>query len=64
MCNPWASNQWTEEWNTTTSYDGTDIPDEERTRLKHMNWPTNEKTWENLMKMLMKMKLRRKNFFI
>ncbi len=49
MCNPWASNQWTEEWNTTTSYDGTDIPEEERTRLKHMNWPTNEKTWENLM---------------
>tara|TARA_B100000700_G_scaffold273618_1_gene318091 strand:- start:586 stop:1842 length:1257 start_codon:yes stop_codon:yes gene_type:complete len=49
MCNPWASNQWTKEWNTTTSYDGKDIPDEERTRLEHMDWPTNEKTWENLM---------------
>ena len=49
MCNPWASNQWVEEWNTTTSYDGKDIPKEERTRLEHMDWPTNEKTWENLM---------------
>lgn len=49
MCNPWASNQWVEEWNTKTSYDGTDIPQEERDRLTHMNWPTNEKTWENLM---------------
>ena len=49
MCNPWASNQWVKEWNATTSYDGKDIPEEERTRLEHMDWPTNEKTWENLM---------------
>ena len=49
MCNPWASNQWVEEWNTKTSYDGSTIDQQERDRLTHMNWPTNEKTWENLM---------------
>ena len=49
MCNPWASNQWVEEWNSKTSYDGSTIDQQERDRLTHMNWPTNEKTWENLM---------------
>ena len=41
MCNPWASNQWVEEWNTKTSYDGSTIDQQERDRLTHMNWPTN-----------------------
>lgn len=49
MCNPWASNQWVEEWNNLTSYDGSDIDQEERTRLTDMNWPRNPKLWEHLM---------------
>ena len=48
MCNPYASNQWVKEWNANTSYNGKDIPNEERIRLSKMDWPENEKTWENL----------------
>jgi sulfatase maturation enzyme AslB (radical SAM superfamily) len=52
MCNPWASNQWTEEWSNLTSYDGSNIDDTERTRLAKMDWPQNPKLWENLMSII------------
>ena len=48
MCNPYASNQWVKEWNANTSYNGKDISAEEKTRLSKMDWPENEKTWQNL----------------
>lgn len=44
MCNPYASNQWVEEWELL----GNDLPETEKNRLKKMSWPENEKTWENL----------------
>jgi molybdenum cofactor biosynthesis enzyme MoaA len=44
MCNPYSSNMWVKEWHLvnhaldTTEYE----------RLSKMNWPEDEKTWENL----------------
>ena len=49
MCNPWSSNQWIEEWNNLTSYDGKDIEQEEKDRLSNMDWPQNPKLWKHLM---------------
>ena len=49
MCNPYASNQWIDEWNKTTSYDNKEIPESEKNRLANMNWPRDQKTWDNLM---------------
>jgi molybdenum cofactor biosynthesis enzyme MoaA len=44
MCNPYASNQWVEEWNLINETLSLD----EYARLSSMNWPETEKTWENL----------------
>ena len=44
MCNPYASNQWVKEWNLVE----TALEPSEYDRLKNMNWPEKEKTWENL----------------
>jgi len=44
MCNPYASNQWIKEWHLIN----TDLPEEEKNRLSSMNWPEDEKTWDNL----------------
>jgi len=44
MCNPYASNQWVKEWNLIE----TALEPSEYDRLKNMNWPEKEKTWENL----------------
>lgn len=46
MCNPYASNQWVDEWNLIA----TDLGEYEYNRLKSMSWPNNEKTWTNLFK--------------
>jgi len=44
MCNPYASNQWIKEWQLIHfNQDETGLQ-----RLKSMDWPENEKTWENL----------------
>jgi len=45
MCNPYASNQWVDEWQALT---GEDLGGSEINRLKYMDWPENPKTWENL----------------
>lgn len=44
MCNPYASNQWTKEWQLIHP----DADKEEIEWLKHLTWPEDEKTWENL----------------
>ena len=44
MCNPYASNQWVKEWELVE----TALEPSEYDRLKNMNWPEKEKTWENL----------------
>jgi len=44
MCNPYSSNQWVKEWDLVE----TALDPSEYDRLKNMNWPEKEKTWENL----------------
>lgn len=44
MCNPYASNQWTKEWDLLHP----DANKDEIEWLKNLTWPENEKTWENL----------------
>jgi len=48
MCNPYASNQWLKEWHLISD----ELPADEHTRLKRMDWPNNEKMWENLIPLL------------
>jgi len=49
MCNPYASNQWVDEWKELT---GQDLGESEFNRLKHMDWPEHEKTWDNLFSLV------------
>lgn len=53
MCNPYASNQWIDEWNTvvTTAKLVPDFPLtlEETDRLKNMTWPEDPRTWESII---------------
>jgi organic radical activating enzyme len=44
MCNPYSSNQWVKEWHIVEDA----LSESEYNRLKTMNWPEDEKTWENL----------------
>lgn len=44
MCNPYASNQWTKEWNLIRP----DADTEEIKGLNNITWPEHEKTWKNL----------------
>lgn len=44
MCNPYTSNQWVKEWNLVEDA----LSETEYNRLKNMDWPELEKTWENL----------------
>lgn len=44
MCNPYASNQWVKEWGLLHD----NFSESESKRLTSMDWPENEKTWENL----------------
>lgn len=46
MCNPYASNQWTEEWNSI----GNELSDRELSKLKHMNWFDDSIVWNNISK--------------
>jgi sulfatase maturation enzyme AslB (radical SAM superfamily) len=47
MCNPYASNQWVDEWNLVED----PLPEEELKRLDTdtMTWPNKQRVWENLM---------------
>ena len=53
MCNPYASNQWIDEWNTvvTTAKLVPDFPlsIEETNRLTNMNWPEDPRTWKSII---------------
>jgi len=44
MCNPYASNLWVDEYHLVDNV----LSPEEFNRLKNMNWPEDEKTWDNL----------------
>ena len=44
MCNPYSSNQWVKEWALVEDA----LEPSEYKRLSKMDWPENEKTWENL----------------
>ena len=44
MCNPYASNMWVKEWHLINNA----LDPSEYERLSKMNWPEDEKTWENL----------------
>jgi hypothetical protein len=44
MCNPYASNMWVKEWASVE----TALSKSEYKRLSKMDWPEEEKTWENL----------------
>jgi molybdenum cofactor biosynthesis enzyme MoaA len=44
MCNPYASNQWVDEWHLINE----SLSESEVDRLSKMTWPENTKTWENL----------------
>ena len=52
MCNPYASNQWIEEWNSVVVkaelVPNTKINIEEENRLKKLTWPTDTKTWDSV----------------
>lgn len=48
MCNPYSSNQWLKEWHLISD----ELPKEEHMRLKRMDWPNDEKMWENLIPLL------------
>jgi molybdenum cofactor biosynthesis enzyme MoaA len=45
MCNPYASNQWVKDWKSVNP----DFDESELSRLKHLDWPTDEKVWTNLL---------------
>jgi MoaA/NifB/PqqE/SkfB family radical SAM enzyme len=46
MCNPWASNQWIDEWNSIEN----PINENELARLSKMDWFDNEMVWDNIAK--------------
>ena len=47
MCNPYASNQWVEEWHLVDNA----LSEAEVKRLQSMDWPNNEAVAENLIKL-------------
>lgn len=46
MCNPYASNQWVDEWGLVA----TPLDDETKVQLFKMDWPNNDKVSDNLLK--------------
>ena len=56
MCNPYASNKWVDEWNQvvhSAELAPNYVLDKEQIdKLKSMDWPSFEKTWENLYPVL------------
>lgn len=46
MCNPYASNQWVDEWNLVES----PLSGTEKSRLLSMNWFENDQVWHNISK--------------
>jgi sulfatase maturation enzyme AslB (radical SAM superfamily) len=52
MCNPYASSNWVQEWNKVVSkaelVPNFLLDEKESDRLLHLDWPSDERTWENL----------------
>ena len=46
MCNPYASNQWVDEWGLVAG----ELDQSEMARLSHMDWPNDPQVWANLAK--------------
>lgn len=46
MCNPYASNQWVNEWELISEQ----LTDNAKNKLSKMDWPNNDKVSENLLK--------------
>ena len=46
MCNPYASNQWVDEWELVAS----PLDDKTKIQLYKMDWPNNDKVSDNLLK--------------
>lgn len=53
MCNPYASNQWIDEWNlvvpTAELVPNFKLSVEETTRLTKLDWPTDPRTWDSVI---------------
>lgn len=56
MCNPYASSKWVDEWNnvanTAELVPNFSLDEVEAERLKKLDWPEKESTWENLSTLL------------
>ena len=56
MCNPYASNKWVDEWNQVAHkaelVPNFSLSEKQVKELKSMDWPSLEKTWENLYPVL------------
>lgn len=56
MCNPYSSNKWVDEWNKVVDKAELDpnfiLNKNQVKKLKNMDWPSFEKTWENLYPIL------------
>lgn len=52
MCNPYASSKWVKDWNLVSDQaqlvPNNRLSESETTRLLNMDWPSSEKTWENI----------------
>jgi len=51
MCNPYSSSIWTKEWNKVVTEEE-QISQDEVTRLAQLDWPTKDKTWDNIKEIL------------
>jgi len=51
MCNPYSSSIWAKEWNKVVTEEE-QISQDEVTRLAQLDWPTKDKTWDNIKEIL------------
>ncbi len=51
MCNPYSSSIWAKEWNKVVTEEE-QISQDEVTRLVQMDWPTKDKTWNNIKEIM------------
>lgn len=51
MCNPYSSSIWAKEWNKVVTKEEQILQDEV-TRLAQMDWPTKDKTWDNIKEIM------------
>jgi molybdenum cofactor biosynthesis enzyme MoaA len=51
MCNPISSSMWVKDWNEAVKEEA-QLPPEEIERLTKMDWPTKDKTWDNIKEIM------------